>query len=120
MCWSITLIIVFPPSPLSAGRGLSLQTNFQRGGFDKTSTFRRELLGKRGGLFSRGGGGSCNFHIKINENLKYLMTNKVYKQNHFSLSYLRLQTGRFYLRIWLLLKYNMVLRMKNFNISWVH
>ena len=46
------------------GGGLSLQPNFQKGGLDKTPTFREELLGKKGG----GGGdffmGCCNFHIK--------------------------------------------------------
>ena len=36
--------------PLSAGRGVNLQPNFQKKGggrFDRTSTFRGDLLGKR-------------------------------------------------------------------------
>ena len=39
---------------------LSLQTNFQKGGLDKISTFKGGLLRNRGSLFS----GGCNFHIK--------------------------------------------------------
>ena len=42
-----------PPQLLSAGArgwGLSLQPNFQKGGLDKTSTFK-------GGCWERGGGG---------------------------------------------------------------
>ena len=45
-------------------RGLSLQPNFQKEGLDRTSTFRGGLLGKR--WVAGGGGGGCNFHIKIN------------------------------------------------------
>ena len=48
------------------------------------------------------------------------MTKKVDQQKKFSLSQLRIQTGKFYLRIQLLLKDKMVLRMKNFNILKVH
>ena len=36
------------------GGGLSLQPNLQKGGLDRTSTFRGGLLGKRGVTF-RGG-----------------------------------------------------------------
>ena len=54
-----------PPTPhLSAGE-LSLQPNFQKVVFDRTSTFRGGFLGKRGMTFSSGGGeGACNFCIK--------------------------------------------------------
>ena len=48
------------------------------------------------------------------------MTKKVDQQKKFSLSQLRIQIGKFYLRIQLLLKDKMVLRMKNFNIFGVH
>ena len=48
------------------------------------------------------------------------MTKKVYKQKYFSVSQLRIKTGTFYLRIYLLLKDKMVLSMKNFNIFGVH
>ena len=54
------LIIVGTPCPLISawGRGLNLQLNFQKRGFDRTSTFRGGLLGKRGVTkFSEG----CNF-----------------------------------------------------------
>ena len=38
---------------------------------DRTSTFRGDLLGKRAvTLFRRKVGGGCNFHIKINQNIK--------------------------------------------------
>ena len=46
--------IVGTPAPFLQGKGLSLQPNFQKGGLDRTSTFRGGLLGKRGWLFSRG------------------------------------------------------------------
>ena len=56
------LVLILCTPPLSAGGALSLQSNFQKGrGLDRTSTFRRGLLGKRGATFFRGG---CNFHIK--------------------------------------------------------
>ena len=48
------------------------------------------------------------------------MTKKVYEQKYFSLSWIRIQTGKFQLRISLLLKDKMVLRMKNFDIFGVH
>ena len=48
--------------------------------------------------------------------MKYLTSKKVSKQKYFSLSQLRIQTGKFCLRIWLLLTDEMGLRMKNFNI----
>ena len=69
---------VYPP--LSAA-GLSIQPNFKKGGLDRTSTFRGGCW-ERGGDFFQGGG-VCNCHI--NQNLKYLMTKKVYKQKYFSL-----------------------------------
>ena len=72
-----------PPPPLSAGRGAWASNQiFKKGVLHRTSTFR-------GGCWERGGwpssGGSCNFHIKVNENLRYLMTKKVYKQKCFSI-----------------------------------
>ena len=72
-----------PPPALSAGRGgWASNQIFKKGVLHRTSTFR-------GGCWERGGwpssGGSCNFHIKINENLRYLMTKKVYKQKCFSI-----------------------------------
>ena len=66
--------------PLSTA-GLKLLSNFQKGGFDRASTLRRRLLDKRVVNFFRGG---CNFYKKINCNLKYLTTKKVYKQKFFS------------------------------------
>ena len=52
--------IVCTPRHLSGGGGLNLQPNFQKGGLDKTWTFRVGLLGKRGWLFS-GGVAICRF-----------------------------------------------------------
>ena len=49
------------PTLSAGGRGLNLQPNFQKGGLEKTPTFRGELLGKKGVTFFRWG---CNFHIK--------------------------------------------------------
>ena len=48
------------------------------------------------------------------------MTKKVYKQEHFPLSQLRIQTGKFLVRIELLLKYKMGWKMENFNIFGIH
>ena len=49
--------------PFSAGR-LNLPPNFQKkGGLDRTSTLRGELLEKKGVTFFRGEGG-CNFTKK--------------------------------------------------------
>ena len=56
----------------------------KRGRLDRTFTFRRGLLGKRGVTFFRGGG--CNCHIKNKLKSEYLMTKKVCKQKYFSLS----------------------------------
>ena len=45
------------------GGGVNPQPNFPIGGeLDRASAFRGGLLGKRGSLFS--GGGGSNFHIK--------------------------------------------------------
>ena len=58
-------------------------------GFDWISCFRGGLLGKGGGgdLFQEG----LQFLYKKNENLKYLMTKKVYRQKRFSLSEFKLE-----------------------------
>ena len=42
--------------PFCWGGGLNLQPDFKKGRLDRTSTFRVELLGKRGLTFFRGGG----------------------------------------------------------------
>ena len=47
------------------------------------------------------------------------MTKKFISKNIFPCQ-LRIQTGKFYLTIWLLLKDKMALKMKNFNILGVH
>ena len=51
------IVCTFPPPPLLSAGKLSLQPNFQKGVFDRTSTFRGGFLGKSGMTFSRGGGG---------------------------------------------------------------
>ena len=49
------------------------------------SQFLEGIAGKEGvTLFS--GVGGCSFYIKINKTLKYLTTEKVYKQKYFSQS----------------------------------
>ena len=48
------------------------------------------------------------------------MIKKVYKQECFALSYLRIQTGKMWQGIWLLLKDKIGWGMKNFNILGVH
>ena len=59
---NIEIHSVHLPFLKGGGGGLSLQPNFQKGGPDKTPTFREGLLGKRGGVtFFMG---CCNFHIK--------------------------------------------------------
>ena len=46
---NIEIHSVHLPFLKGGGGGLSLQPNFQKGGPDKTPTFREGLLGKRGG-----------------------------------------------------------------------
>ena len=59
---SVLYIVCTPPDLRGGGGWLSLQPNFQKGGgLDRTFTFRRGLLGKRGVTFFRG---DCNCHIK--------------------------------------------------------
>ena len=97
---------------------MSLLPNFQKEGVEQTSIFSGCLLGKRWMTFSRGG---CNFSTK--NNLKSGMLNenkKVYKQECFLLSQLRIQTGEFLVRSWLLLKDKLEWKMKNFNIFGVN
>ena len=69
---------------------------FKKGGGLTGPHLLEGVAGKEGLTFFRGG---CNFYIKINSNLEYLMTKKVYKQKYFSVSQLRIKTGTFYLRI---------------------
>ena len=75
------ITVCTPPCFLLGVGGLNLEPNFQKGGPDRSSTFRGGLLGKRGGgdFFRGGGGGGCNFHIKDKKK-------KFYKQQYFSLS----------------------------------
>ena len=47
-----TLLPLF--AGVGGGVGLSLQSNFQKGGLDRTSTFRGGLLGKGGDFFREG------------------------------------------------------------------
>ena len=78
--------------PLSAGGGwVEPPTKFSKkaGGLDRNSAFRGGWLGKRWVTLFRGvgvGGGGCNFHIKINQNLNYLTPKEVYEQKYISLS----------------------------------
>ena len=53
------------------------------------------VAGKEGTWLYLGG---CSFYIKINQNLKYLMTKKLMIKNIF-LCQLRIQTGKFQLRM---------------------
>ena len=66
--------------------------------------------------FFRGEGGCIKNKLKSER----FNDKKVYKKKYFSLSLLRIQTGKFYIRILLLLLDKMVLRMKNFNILEAH
>ena len=70
-----------PPPPFCWGGRVEPPTKFSnRGkGLGRTSTFGGGLLGKRGVTFS----GGLQFSQKKN-NLKYLMTKKVYRQKYFS------------------------------------
>ena len=71
--------------PYSDGDGVEPPTKFSK---------RRGLTGlqllqwvcsERGGDFIQGlrGGGGCSFHIKINQNLKYLMAKTLMSKNIF-------------------------------------
>ena len=76
--------IVFTPP-------FDLPTNFSKKGGLIGPQLLEGGCWERGGTFFRGG---CNIHIKNNQNLKNLMSEKVYKQK-----YLRIETAKFYLRI---------------------
>ena len=74
------------PPPLSAwgGGGVEPPTQFSKMGGLTGPQFLEGVAEKEGVLqFSRG---VAIFTEKINLNLKYLMTKKVYKQKYFSLS----------------------------------
>ena len=58
----------------------------------------------RGGGGGGGGGGVVLFKQKININLEYLMTKRVYKQETLPCRNLRIQTGKILVKIWLLLR----------------
>ena len=46
------------------GGGVEPPTNFQKGGLEKTLSFRRGWWETGGDLFEGGGNGVCNFYIK--------------------------------------------------------
>ena len=82
---------VHPPPFLLWGRGggLILPSNFKKGVLTETQ-FLERVAGKDGVVFFRGG---CNFLTK--KHLECLKTKKVYKQECFALSSLRIETGKF-------------------------
>ena len=66
--------------PLSAG-GIETPTKFSKRGRRLTGTqLLNGVCWQRGGDFIQGG---CNFHIKINQNLKYLTAKKFMSKNIF-------------------------------------
>ena len=57
--------------------------NFQKGvGLTGPQLLEGDCWEREGDFFQ----GGCNFYIKIHQNLKYLMTKKVYEEKYFSLS----------------------------------
>ena len=70
------------PHLSAGGRGkwLNHLPNFQKGRALQDLSFEKGIAGKERLTFFTGG---CNFTKKINWNLKYLMTKKVYKQKYF-------------------------------------
>ena len=73
-----------PPFLLGVGElGVEPPTKFSKRGGLTGPPFLEGLLGKRGVIFLSGG---WNFSTKSKINLEYLMTKKVYKQEHFPLS----------------------------------
>ena len=114
-------IVTIPP-PRSAGGGgergggLSLQSNFQKGGgLERTSTFRERLLGKRGVTFFRGVQFSDKNKLKSDIfNDKKSLLAKIF------FSVITKNSNWEILPKNLVLKDKMVLRMKIFNILDVH
>ena len=60
--------------------GLSLQPNFQKGGHDKTSTFRGGCWERWGDFFQ---GAGWNFHITNKVKSEIFNDKKVFKQKYF-------------------------------------
>ena len=71
-----------PPLPFSWEASTSYQI-FKKGGLHTISIFRGRLLGKRRWPFSGGSQFLHKLKKKINWNLKYLRTKKIYKQKCF-------------------------------------
>ena len=67
------------PSPFLLGWDWTSNQIFKKGLLERTSIFRGVLLREIGWLFW----GCCNFQIKINQNLKYLMAKKFISKNIF-------------------------------------
>ena len=75
---------VHPPLSARGGGWGEPPTKFStEGGVWQGLNFWRGFAGKEGVTLFRGG---CNFYIKINQNLKYLMAKKGYEQKNISLS----------------------------------
>ena len=66
----VSMVYIVRTSFFLAGRGLCWASNqiFKKGRLDRISIFEEGLLGKRGVIFS-GGGGGCSFYIR--NKLKY-------------------------------------------------
>ena len=62
---SVSIKVTYCAPPLFAeGGGVEPPTKFEKGGLDRTSTFRGGLLGKRGVTFFRGGGVQLSHKLK--------------------------------------------------------
>ena len=67
--------------PLSDGEGVEPPTKFSKRGGLPGPQLLEGVCWERGGDFIQGGG--CSFHIKINQNLKYLMAKKFMSKSIF-------------------------------------
>ena len=110
-----------PPSPAFCwGEGGEPPTKW---GAWQDLNFERRVAGKEGETFIRWGEGEgFQFYKKKTNKLRFEIFNdkKRFINKYFSLSKLRIQTGKFWQRILLLLKDKMGLRMKDFDILGIH
>ena len=86
---------VHPPLSDVGGGGVEAPTNYSKRRGWTGPQLLEGVAGKEGTWLYLGG---CSFYIKINQNLKYLMTKKLMIKNIF-LCQLRIQTGKFQLRM---------------------
>ena len=91
---------------------------FKKGGLIGPQIMEGVCVERGGDIIQEGGG--VQFPHKNKSKSEIFNRKKIYGQNFFSLSKLRVQTGKFKLRIKLLLNDKILLRVNNVDIFGVH